>query len=330
VVGVEREQAQRDARRLEQSADFLVESFAPGYLAGLGLGYEQLRELHPGLVMVSITPYGQAGPHSAWPASDLTVQAMGGHMYLTGDVDRAPVRVGVPASYWHGGSEGAAAAMVAHHYRRRTGRGQHVDVSLQQCVIWTLLNTTMTWQLVGRQEMRGSAFKKERGNTVFTRNTWPCKDGLVQYLPIGGGGGAARSKAFLRFVGWMKEEGAFDPVLTLKDWNDADMFNFDQHEYDVVAERIMHFLQTKSVAEIYDRSVRDRLLIAPMATLKDLLSSVQLNERHFFVDVDHPELGETFRYPGAFAKFSRTPLEPPRRAPRLGEHNHDVLVEEAG
>ena len=317
-------------RRLVQKADFLVESFKPGHLDGLGLGYKALRQINPRLIFVSITPYGQTGPHSGCEASDINIQGMGGHMYLTGDAERSPVRVGLPASYWHGGSEAAAAAMIAHQYRRRTGRGQHVDVSMQQCVIWTLLNTTMTWQLVRRQEMRGGAVRKERGNTVYTRLVWQCKDGLIYFVPIGGGGGKSRAKSYLRFVQWMKNNGYDDPVLTAKDWNHLDMFNFTQDEYDAVAASIARFLATKTVAEIYADAVRERLLLAPIATVKDLLASPQLKDRRFFIDVEHPELSERFSYPAAFAKFSRTPLVAPRRAPYLGEHNNEILGGELG
>lgn len=327
ILDLETPEGAETFRRLLQTADFVVDSFEPGYLERIGLGYAQLRAEKPSIVWVSITPYGQTGPRSRWAASDINIQAMGGHMYLTGDVERAPVRVGLPAAYWHGGGEGAAGAMVAHHHRRRTGAGQHVDVSMQQCVIWTLLNTTMTWQMLTRQEMRGGTVRKERGNTVYTRIVWPCLDGIVQFIPIGGGGGESRSKSYLRFVDWMAGEGFHADCLTAKDWNNADMYNFSQAEYDAAADQIIAFLKTKTIAELYARAVELRILLAPIATMEELLASPQLAGRQFFVDVEHPELGQTFRYPGAFAKFSATPLHAPRRAPRLGEHNAEILAE---
>jgi crotonobetainyl-CoA:carnitine CoA-transferase CaiB-like acyl-CoA transferase len=324
-----RSEVGRDAIcRLLETTDFLVESFTPGYLESIGLSYAQLKDRFPRLIYVSITPYGQTGPHSRWAASDLNLQAMGGHTYLTGDSDRPPVRVGVPASYWHGGSEATAAAMIALHHRHRSGHGQHVDVSIQQCVLWTLLNTTMTWQLVGRQEMRGGAVRKERGNVVFTRNTWQCKDGLVQFVPVGGGGGTGRQQAFVRFVAWMKDEGFDDESLTAKDWNDKDMYNFTQAEYDVLSERIAAFLKSRPVAEVYERSIHERLLIAPITTLVDVMESSQLAAREFFVEVDHAELEKAFSYPGPFAKFSETPLERTQRAPFLGQHTSAILGSE--
>jgi len=313
--------------KLLRSADFLIESFKPGYLEKLGFGYEDVRRIAPSLIYVSITPYGHGGPRSEWEAVDINLQAMGGHMYLSGDVDRAPVRVGLDASYLHGGTEGAAGAMVALNHRRRTGRGQHVDVSMQQCIIWTLLNTTMTWQMVQRQEMRGGAVRKERGNTVYTRVIWPCRDGMVLFIPIGGGGGKARSNSYLRFVDWMRQDGYFADCLILRDWNNKEMYSFSQSEYDAVSDQIGEFLKTKTVSELYERAVADRFLLAPISTVENLLSSPQLEERKFFAEAVGLELGQAIKYPGPFAKFSKTPLAEARRAPLLGEDTDRILFE---
>ena len=116
-------------RRLVKEAHFVIESFPPGYLAGLGLGYQELEAINPGLVMVSISPFGQDGPYSHYQATDIVGMALGGFMALTGDSDRAPLRVGFPHFYHHGAAAGAAGAMLAHTHRAVTGQGQHVDVS---------------------------------------------------------------------------------------------------------------------------------------------------------------------------------------------------------
>jgi benzylsuccinate CoA-transferase BbsE subunit len=174
TLDIEHQRGRELLFRLAETADFFIESFAPGYLAASGLGYPELHARCPALVYVSITPFGQTGPRANWAASDITIQATSGHMYLNGEPDRSPVRLGVSAAYWHGGAEGAQAAMIAHHARRRTGRGQHVDVSMQQAHIWTLLNTTMTWQLAKRQEIRGGSRRKERGHDYYSRHIWEC------------------------------------------------------------------------------------------------------------------------------------------------------------
>ena len=327
TLDLDTEGAREVLHKLIQTADFLIESFPPGHLAERGFGWEDMHAAKPSLVYVSITPYGQTGPHSQWAASDINVQAMGGHMYLSGDIERSPIRVGTNAAYWHGGLEAVSGAMIAHHYRRRTGQGQHVDVSMQQCLIWTLLNTTMTWQLLQRQEMRGGAVRKERSNPVYTRLVWECKDGLVLFAPIGGGGGRARAKSYNRFIEWMRTEGHCADILTAKDWNGSDMYNFSQDEYNSVTDYLAKFLKTKTVDELYRRALQEAILLAPINTTKNLANSTQLRDREYYTDVYHPELGRSVEYPGAFAKFSGTPVNKKTRAPFLGEHSQQILAQ---
>jgi len=114
-------------RRLARDAHFLIESDDPGTMTARGLGSDVLLGDNPALVHVSITPFGQDGPKARWATSDLVLLAAGGPLFLTGDDDRPPVRLPVPQAWFHAAAEAAAAAMIAHHVRQRTGRGQHVD-----------------------------------------------------------------------------------------------------------------------------------------------------------------------------------------------------------
>ena len=127
-------------KRLVKTADFVVESGAPGELAAAGLGYDTLAALNPALIMVSITAFGQDGPYAHYKAPDLVGMGLAGFMYVTGDPDRPPVRVGFPHFYLHGAAAGATGAMLAHAQRTLTGQGQHVDVSCQEAVARALAN----------------------------------------------------------------------------------------------------------------------------------------------------------------------------------------------
>ena len=118
--------------RLVKDAHFLIESDSPGQLASLGLGYQDLAAKNPALIGVSITPFGQDGPKASYADSDLVILAAGGPLVLTGDDDRAPVRVSVPQGYLHACADAAVGALAAHHERCLSGLGQHVDVSAQQ------------------------------------------------------------------------------------------------------------------------------------------------------------------------------------------------------
>jgi crotonobetainyl-CoA:carnitine CoA-transferase CaiB-like acyl-CoA transferase len=124
----------RSLLRLISGADFLIESERPGRMAELGLDYPQLSRVQPGLVYVSITPFGRDGPKAQWAATDLTLMAAGGFAYLSGDADGAPLRVCGPQAHAQAGADAAVGALIAHAESRRTGLGQHVDVSMQESV----------------------------------------------------------------------------------------------------------------------------------------------------------------------------------------------------
>jgi crotonobetainyl-CoA:carnitine CoA-transferase CaiB-like acyl-CoA transferase len=147
VLDLETSRGQAPFRSLVETADFVLESFQPGYLARLGLGYASLAHINPRVIVTSITPFGQSGPYSQFPATDLTLQALGGFLYVNGDADRPPIRISADLAYRHGGGQGAAGALVAHFERQRSGRGQHVDVSIQDYIPWTPLNVTFAAQL---------------------------------------------------------------------------------------------------------------------------------------------------------------------------------------
>jgi crotonobetainyl-CoA:carnitine CoA-transferase CaiB-like acyl-CoA transferase len=127
---------ERDALlRLIESADVLVESRTPGEMERLGLGFEDLALLNPALVYVSVTPFGQTGPKADWAASDLTVFAASGALWLMGDEDRPPVRTSVPQSFLHAGAEAAAATLGSGSTRRRVcSTGRHARHSIRHRV----------------------------------------------------------------------------------------------------------------------------------------------------------------------------------------------------
>jgi crotonobetainyl-CoA:carnitine CoA-transferase CaiB-like acyl-CoA transferase len=120
-----------------KTSDFLIDSFAPGYLDSLGLGYQSLAEINPALIMISITPFGQHGLKANWAATDLTVTAASGVLFMTGDEDRPPVHVSIPQAYLNAGAEAAVGALIALRARERDGLGQHIDVSAQTAMMMT-------------------------------------------------------------------------------------------------------------------------------------------------------------------------------------------------
>ncbi len=124
----------------------MIESFAPGYVKGLGLGYDDLCRIKSDIILTSITPFGQDGPYRDFQSSDLVCWSMGGFAYLTGDPDRPPVQVSFPQAYLTGANEASVATMVALYYREICGEGQHVDVSIQASVAKNMMNAPLFWE----------------------------------------------------------------------------------------------------------------------------------------------------------------------------------------
>ncbi len=291
---------------------------------------DRLREIctrdNPALVWCEIWPYGR-GEHESTLATELTLQAQGGHLNLNGEIDRPPVRISAPVATAQSGAEAASAALMAYYHAVRTGEGQRVDVSVQACVVWTLLNTTMTWQCLAVDEVRGGSVKKERGNTFFTRLVWPCRDGFIQFGPVGGGGGAVREQSYATLVDWMRQEGHYRPILEAHDWNGQGRFDIPQQAYDEVTEAIGDFIRTRTLAELIEHGMKRRILLAPVYSIPQLLAAEQLVARNFFRRVEDDRRDATALHPGPFAVLSRTPLAAPRPAPVTGADTVRVLAE---
>ena len=327
TLDLENRDGQDLLRKLVAKSDFLIESFAPGYLENLGLDYGQLSAINPRLVMVSITPFGQDGPYSNYQASDIVGMALGGFMYLTGDDDRAPVRISFPHFYLHGGAAGATAAMLAHTYRVTSGQGQYVDVSCQQAVAKTLAHAPQIWDIEGAILKRMGVYRQTSGENRVRIN-WPCKDGYVNYM-VQGGTVAYSTRALLA---WMKED-RFDT-------SDLDAIDWEKMGYGAITPELMaqlggplgDFFKGHTRAELVQGSLDRRILLFPVATPSALEGHPQLDARGYFRELDHPELKESVRYPGAFIKSGDGSdiAGVYRRPPLIGEHNIQIYQEEMG
>ena len=322
--------ASRDGRallqRLVPSAHFLIESFPPGDMEQLGLGYAALAALNPALILVSVTPFGQDGPYAHYRASDLNGMGMAGFMYVTGDPDRPPARVGAPHFYLHGAAAGATGAMIAHAQRVLTGQGQHVDVSCQEAVARTLASAPQLFAIENTVIRRQGSYR-QTGDTTFMRITWPCKDGFVNFQ-LSGGAGAGRSVNNL--IQWMEEEGLGDPVLTGLDWSTLGYGMVNKALLDRVVPPVERFLMSHTKAELFEGAVKRRILLFPVATTKDIMQNTQLQARGYFRQVFHPDLSTTVTYPGPFVRASATPLQLRRLAPKIGEHNTEIYHHDLG
>jgi crotonobetainyl-CoA:carnitine CoA-transferase CaiB-like acyl-CoA transferase len=304
----------------------LIESEMPGTLATSGLGYDDLAAVNPKLVYVSITPFGQSGPKASWADADVVIIAAAGPMSVTGDDDRPPVRVSVPQAYSHASAEAAGAALIALHERHRSGLGQHVDVSAQQAVAMATQSNILA-AAVGFPELKRFAGGARAGPLTF-RFVYPAKDGFVSITFVFG---SSVGRFTRRLMSWIHDEGGCDAATRDKDWIGYTDLIFSGAEPVAELERVKQvvatFTASRTKAELLRAATERDLLIAPVTRIDEVVASEQLAARSYWRDVEHPELGRSFRYPGPFVRCDRRPIEYRRRPPTVGEHNREIYAE---
>jgi crotonobetainyl-CoA:carnitine CoA-transferase CaiB-like acyl-CoA transferase len=320
TLDLERAAGREAFGRLLAWADVLLDTFAPGALDALGFGWETLARRHPRLVRCAITPFGQTGPYAGFRARDLVVVALGGNAAMTGDPDRPPLRCSFPTAYYHAAPEAAFAILAALHAREATGRGQLVDVSLQECQLGTLL---------GGPGMHGNAERPPRrsgARSGRTREIWPARDGHVSF---GLSGGPARVPGLRALVEWMHACELAPDWLRDCDWERFDAHAADGAELERLEASIGAFFASRSMHELYEGALARRIPLAPCNDARALLAHPQLRDRGLYTTLEYPQLGASIEHPAFFAALGDGALRVRGRAPRVGEHN-DAVYREAG
>jgi crotonobetainyl-CoA:carnitine CoA-transferase CaiB-like acyl-CoA transferase len=310
---------------LANKADFLVESYPVGYLDSIGLGYEKLGAANPRLIYTSITPFGDKGPGRDYQWADIITWAAGGAMYMMGEEGKPPLEMSLPQAGLHAGGEASVSSLIAHWPRQADGLGQHIIVNMQACIVWTLMNEQAMPILHGDHIRRTGVYTGSKDTT--RKMVYQCKDGHISSLIAGGTLGGASTKAL---VSWMAEKGFAADWMIEKDWTAwvPGMFmaltDRDKFEIGDLEDRIQRFFMTMTKQEIYEQTLKRRILLGPVATVADIAEDPQLKARQYFVEVEHDTLGRKLTMPGAFAKLSVTPIGAPSRAPRIGENNDEI------
>ncbi len=307
---------------LVKTADFVIESFPPGFMDKLSMGYTALSGIKKAIILTSITPFGQTGPYRDYHTSDIVTMGMTGVLYQTGDIDRPPVHMSMPQACMHAGADAAAGTMIAYYHREMTGEGQHVDVSMQQSTAWFLANAIPFWELNGLVLKRSGTLRWSLNSTQ--RQVWQCQDGYVFFNIIGGRTGA---KTFRELVNWMEGEGMADEYLKTMDWEELDMFNVNQDVVDNISRPIEKFFLAHTKKEIAREATRRSISVCPLSSMEDLRHNDQLETRNFWVEIEHPELNTSIAYPREFVKSSEKACATRFRAPLIGEHNEEIYGE---
>jgi crotonobetainyl-CoA:carnitine CoA-transferase CaiB-like acyl-CoA transferase len=326
TLDLEVEADRKQLRTLAANVDFLIESDGPGTLARHGLGYGDLAPVNPALIYVSISAFGQDGPKADFPQTDLIVVAAGGPLLLQGDSDRAPLRLTVPQAFLHASADAAAAALIAHHERLRSGLGQHVDVSAQESISVAAFSQPLV------PALRTNGVRRESGGVragrFLARQVWPARDGyVVAVLWFGPAIGGATG----RLMQCVYEHGFCDEATRDTDWMtyDARLTSGEVpvSEYQRLQAIVERFTRTLTKAELFQLALERSLLLAPVATIDEVVNSPHFEARGYWPSITDPDVGAGIRFPGPFAKFSETPIVYRRRPPKLGADNGEVLSE---
>ena len=320
--------------KLVATADVVVESFEPGYLDSLGLGYAGLCAIRPDIILTSITGFGQTGPHARYKWSDIVGVAMSGMMTLAGEKEDPPNRPYGNQGYMCAGIDGAAGTMMALVHRDSTGEGQQVDVSMQEALCINTETAMMTYDMNQRVATRTGA----RGIIPIDIpgiGIYNTKDGQV-FAYLGTPGGAP----WTVMLDWMNSEGLAEdlneePNLTMVKELNLHFLTSLVQEPDKLPERLRvlghlyevftRFCASMSKWTLYEKAQQQRLMIGIVSTPEDLAKNPQLEYRHWYQDVAHDHLDATVRYVGPPYRLSETPWSLRRRPPLPGEHNAEVL-----
>jgi crotonobetainyl-CoA:carnitine CoA-transferase CaiB-like acyl-CoA transferase len=247
---------------------------------------------------------------------------------LTGDDDRAPVRLSLDQAAHHAAADAAGAALIALWERQRSGQGQHIDISVQASVLQATQSMVLAAPFGAPKVVRVSGGVKLP--PLDLRLIWPCKDG---YVTIAFLFGSSIGPFTQRLMEWVHAEGYCDDATLAKDWIgfavQVDNGIETVEEFERIKACVLAFLADKTKAELLEAALTRRLLIAPITTIADVVESPQLAAREYWQDVELPQTGTTVRFPGAISKMGATPLPPLGPPPRLGEHTASVLAEPA-
>lgn len=328
TLDIERQEGQAIFKQLVKSCDVLVESFGPGYMDDLGLGYETLSKINPRIVMTCISPFGHSGPYRDLRATDLTLWALSGLLFVCGDPDRPPVRISLPQSYLHAGADAATGTVMALYHRGVSGEGQQVHVSVMKAMERVAYTAYTLWDARGKILKRpGSGLRIPPLGTT-TPVIWPCKDGYVAFYLFGGAMGSVSNPALTK---WMEEEGFASEVMKSMDWPRFDIGSTPQQDIDRdIVKPIGDFFSYHTQKELWEGGITRRVMVYPVNDARGVLNDPQLRERRFWVELYHSHLAENLTYPGPFIKTSVGLCRIRSRAPLIGEHNTDVYENELG
>jgi crotonobetainyl-CoA:carnitine CoA-transferase CaiB-like acyl-CoA transferase len=314
-------------RRLAIAADVIVETFRPGILTSLGLGYEALSGENSRLIVCALTPFGQTGPWRDYASSDLLHMAAGGQMascgYDESDMPNAPPIAPGGGNAWHMGCHFAyMAIMAALVYRSVSGQGQYIDTSIHEACALT------TESAIANYIYRGEVLRRQTGRHHAAgptpRTQFRAKDGNYVCALVAG-------RLNPRYVGQLADLlDSYGMAGDLKDPKYQDPAFIAANTAHIIDDLVADFIASLPAEEVYHAAQERGFTWGAVRAPEALLDDPHLRDHGFWKEVEHPELGRSFVYPGEAAIFNGSPWRISRRAPLIGEHNTEIFCDELG
>ena len=305
-------------RGLVADSQILIESFTPGAMASMGLGFAALKLLRPDLVMTSVTPFGQTGPHKDYQFTELTIFAAGGAMYREGGPEREPLKYGGEMAQYYAGVAAASVTTAASFKAYMTGRGEWIDISIQECMAGHPHQSgrRAPFAYSGDQDIRTRPRSPGgEGRETYAVGTFRCKGGYVSFLPLG-------PRMWPNLPRMIDQPGLTEELR----FSTPEDRGSNKDELEGI---FQHWFDDHTSEEVLTAAQREGLPCGPVLTTDQVLTNEHFRDREFFVDIIHPDAG-TLAYTGPPFRLSDVPRGEDRPAPRLGQHNGEVFSEILG
>jgi crotonobetainyl-CoA:carnitine CoA-transferase CaiB-like acyl-CoA transferase len=298
--------------KLAKVADVVIESFAPGYLSQLGLGYSQLCQINSRLIMATITDFGMSGPYCDKKSSDLVSSALGGPMSVCGEPEKPPLKPYGHQAYFTASLFAANGILLALWKRHSTQTGQHIDISIHECLAATLDHVLVRYFYEGDVAERQGSLYWNKAFRIF-----PCQDGYILLSLM---------QHWETLIELLDSEGLAGDLKDSRWQDEAERRNHISHIIEVFAE----WTRRHSVSDLVELGQLMHFPWANVAALSEVVDNPQLNAREFFIDVIDPESGSAYKFPGSPVKMSRSHWQVDDKIPRTGEYNHEVFSRRLG
>jgi crotonobetainyl-CoA:carnitine CoA-transferase CaiB-like acyl-CoA transferase len=291
---------------LVKVSDVVVDNFRPGVLERLAIDYPALSRINPRIIQCSITGFGDSGAYKDYPALDIIIQAISGHMAITGEPGRPPVRVGIPLGDVSGGIYSSKAILAALFDRERSGHGRRIELSMFDAMLHLLGYSATMWLTNGE-------VPTPPGSSHEYTVPWQAFEASDGYIVV-----AAREEIF-----WQRLCDVLEAPEIAGDKRFADNFGRVKHR-DALVPQLEALFKTKTVAAWLERMRAAGVPAAPVNNIDGAFAEPPVAERGMVVEFDHPDAGRV-RLPGNPIKMSGMGEAISRPAPQLGEHTDEVL-----